>query len=342
MESTPYILVTGGAGYIGSHTVVSLIEQGYHPVIVDDFRNSEERTLTGIKQITGVDAIVHRIDVTDKHALESVFKQYDFQGVIHFAAYKAVGESVQKPIMYYRNNIVSLLNCVELCESYGVNNFVFSSSCTVYGEPDQIVVKESTPTKKANSPYGQTKQICEDILEDLHNSGSPLKILCLRYFNPVGAHPSGAIGELPLGVPNNLVPYVTQTAIGKLQELTVFGRDYATDDGTCIRDYIHVVDLAEAHLCGLRWLDRNELSTKTVVNIGTGKGSSVLEIIQTFEKVSGQKLSWKFGSRRPGDVPQIYADASLAKELLNWSAKYSLEDSMRDAWHWEQNLAHEN
>jgi len=334
-------LVTGGAGFIGSHTVVALIENGFHPVIVDDFRNSKEQALKGIENITSISPTVHRVDVTDKQALRSVFEQYNFSGIIHFAAYKAVGESVQKPMMYYRNNLVSLMNCIELSEEFGVKSFVFSSSCTVYGDPDEVVVKEDTPIKPANAPYGETKQICERILQDVHASGSTMKILCLRYFNPIGAHPSAEIGELPLGVPNNLVPYVTQTAIGKLDKLTVFGNDYDTADGTCIRDYIHVVDLAEAHLNGLRWLQKLDDPTNTIVNVGTGRGASVLEIIHTFEKVSNTKLNWEFGARREGDVPQIYADASLAKSLLDWTAKRSLEDSLRHAWNWEQKLAHE-
>lgn len=334
-------MVTGGAGFIGSHTVVALIEQGFQPIIADDFRNSEERALTGIESITGVSPTTHKIDVTDKEALKTLFENYNFSGVIHFAAYKSVNESVNNPLKYYRNNLVSLINCIELCEAYGVPNFVFSSSCTVYGIPDDVVVKESTPMKPAHSPYGQTKQICEEILQNVHTSGSDLKILCLRYFNPIGAHSSGEIGELPLGVPSNLVPYVTQTAIGKLEQLTVFGDDYDTQDGTCIRDFIHVVDLADAHLKGLRWLDQHDKPTNTIVNVGTGNGASVLEIIHTFEKVSNTRLSWKFGARREGDVPQIYAEVSLAESLLNWTARHNLEDCLRDAWNWEQKLADE-
>lgn len=341
LENTRNILVTGGAGFIGSHTVVALLEKGYNPVIVDDFRNSDERAVLGIKEITGKQVKVHAIDVTDKAALRGVFDAYDFVGIIHFAAYKAVGESVEKPLMYYHNNLVSLINCVELCQEFDVSNFVFSSSCTVYGEPDEVVVKETTPVKPANAPYGQTKQICEQLLKDVHASGSSLKVLCLRYFNPIGAHPSGMIGELPLGVPNNLVPYVTQTAIGKLEKLTVFGDDYNTKDGSCTRDYIHVMDLADAHLNGLEWLSNQGKSTFDVVNVGTGQGASVLEIIHTFEKVTGTKLNWGIGPRREGDVSQIYADPTLAENLLNWKAKRSLEESLKDAWNWEQKLANE-
>ncbi|GAB5417517.1 MAG: UDP-glucose 4-epimerase GalE [Crocinitomicaceae bacterium] len=341
LENTCRILVTGGAGFIGSHTVVSLIEQGYSPIIVDDFRNSDVRAVRGIEKITGQKVELHKVDVTDIVALRAIFESYNFDGIIHFAAYKAVGESVANPLMYYQNNLVSLMNCIELCEEFKVNNFVFSSSCTVYGEPDDVVVKESTPVKPANAPYGQTKQICEQMLKDVHASGSDLKVLCLRYFNPIGAHPSGAIGELPLGIPNNLVPFVTQTAIGKLDQLTVFGDDYNTADGSCIRDYIHVMDLADAHLNGLEWLSKQDASEYKVVNVGTGKGASVLEIIHTFESVTGAKLNWSIGPRREGDVSQIYADPTRASELLHWKAKRSLEDSLKDAWNWEQKLANE-
>lgn len=341
VKNASNILVTGGAGFIGSHTVVSLIEQGFNPVIVDDFRNSEKRVLNGIEQITGRIPEVHEVDVVDKDAMRAVFQQYDFEGIIHFAAYKAVGESVREPLMYYRNNLVSLMNCIELCEEFQVKNFVFSSSCTVYGEPDDILVRETTPSKPANSPYGQTKQFSEQILKDAIASNNGLRVLCLRYFNPIGAHESSAIGELPIGVPNNLVPYVTQTAIGKLDQLTVFGDDYNTPDGSCIRDYIHVMDLAEAHIHGLKWLAGQEDNTYQVVNAGTGVGVSVLEIIHTFEKLTGSNLNWKIGPRREGDVSQIYADPNLAAKLLGWKTKRSIDDSLRDAWNWEQKLANE-
>ena len=341
VENAPNILVTGGAGFIGSHTVVSLMQQGYNPVIVDDFRNSEKRVLRGIEEITGKRPIVQEVDVVNKESMRSIFEQYTFEGIIHFAAYKAVGESVQEPLKYYRNNLVSLMNCIELCEEFGVKNFVFSSSCTVYGEPDGIVVKETTPVKPASSPYGQTKQISEQMLKDAIASKSDLRVLCLRYFNPIGAHESSSIGELPLGIPSNLVPYVTQTAIGKLPQLTVFGDDYDTLDGSCIRDYIHVMDLAEAHIFGLRWLTHQDDNTYQIVNAGTGVGVSVLEIIHTFEKVSNAKLNWTIGPRREGDVSQIYADPKLAEDLLGWKTKRSLEESLRDAWNWEQKLANE-
>lgn len=338
MSKIRKILVTGGAGFIGSHTVVELINQGYWPVIVDDFRNSDARVLDGIHKITGVEVPNVRIDVTDKDALRKVFQANDFDGVIHFAAYKAVGESVAKPLKYYQNNLLSLINCVELCQEFEVRSLVFSSSCTVYGEPDQVVVDEKTALKAPSSPYGATKQISEQMLRDVFVSGVDLKILSLRYFNPIGAHPTGEIGELPIGVPSNLVPYITQTAIGKLDCLTVFGDDYDTNDGTCVRDYIHVVDLANAHIKGLKWLDEQENALMDVVNVGTGKGASVLEIIHTFEKTTGQPLNWEMGPRRSGDVSQIYADVSKANQLLRWEAKLTLEDSVRDAWNWEKNL----
>lgn len=332
-----HILVTGGAGYIGSHTVVALIEHGFVPVIVDDFRNSEQRMIDGISTITGVSVPVYQHDAGDINALRSIFSHYSFQGIIHFAADKAVGESVEFPLKYYRNNLGSLITILELAEEFGVPNVVFSSSCTVYGSPKGTSeVTEETEQQAANSPYGATKQMGERILEDVVRSSKTMKVLNLRYFNPVGAHPSGLIGELPLGKPNNLLPYVTQTGIGKQAELTVFGNDYNTPDGTCIRDYIHVVDLAEAHVKGVEWLNDQTVNTLEIVNLGTGKGSSVLEIIHTFEKVSGTKLPWKFGPRRAGDVEQIFANAQRAKELLGWETKKSLEQAVQDAWNWEQ------
>ena len=277
MNDSKYILVTGGAGYIGSHTVVELYNNGYTPVIVDDFRNSNLSVIDRLEKITGKKIICRSIDVCSKKDFKNVFIEFSFVGAIHFAAYKAVGESVQSPLKYYRNNIVALLNCLELAEKYHVKNIVFSSSCTVYGEPKGIkTVSEDSPFQKANSPYGNTKQIGEEIINDLISSGSKLKILKLRYFNPVGAHPSSLIGELPLGKPNNLLPFVTQTAIGKLDELTVFGNDYSTQDGTCKRDYIHVCDLANAHVKSLNWLEKQDENYTDVFNIGTGKGTSVL------------------------------------------------------------------
>jgi UDP-glucose 4-epimerase len=337
MKDNRNILVTGGAGFIGSHTVVELINKGFNPVIVDDFRNSEAKVLKGIKAIVGQDPIMRFVDVTNKEQLKAVFEEFSFSGIIHFAAYKAVGESVAKPLVYYRNNIDGLLNCLELAEEFKVLNFVFSSSCTVYGEPKGTkIVTELSETQEANSPYGATKQMCERIISDVHKSGSKMRMLNLRYFNPVGAHPTGNIGELPIGRPNNLIPYITQTAAGLLNELTVYGNDYNTNDGTCVRDYIHVVDLAEAHIKGYEWLNNLSEPRTETINVGTGNGTSVLEIIHTFEKVSNQSLNWKFGPRREGDVEEIFADTSKAQELIGWNADRTIEDAIADAWNWEK------
>ncbi|MFT6922563.1 MAG: UDP-glucose 4-epimerase [Crocinitomicaceae bacterium] len=337
MKDNRNILVTGGAGFIGSHTVVELINKGFNPVIVDDFRNSDAKVLKGIKAIVGQEPIMRFVDVTNKEQLKSVFEEFSFLGIIHFAAYKAVGESVAKPLAYYRNNIDGLLNCLELAEEFKVLNFVFSSSCTVYGEPKGTkIVTELSETQEANSPYGATKQMCERIISDVHKSGSSMRMLNLRYFNPVGAHPSGNIGELPIGRPNNLIPYITQTAAGLLNELTVYGSDYNTNDGTCVRDYIHVVDLAEAHIKGYEWLNNLSEPKLETINVGTGNGTSVLEIIHTFEKVSNQSLNWKFGPRREGDVEEIFADTSKAQELIGWNADRTIEDAIADAWNWQK------
>ncbi len=342
MKQNMHILVTGGAGYIGSHTVVELINSGKTPVIVDDFRNSDPRIIKGVEEIVQQKVIFKKVDVCDLNAMRKVFEEYSFDGIIHFAAYKAVGESVQEPLMYYNNNLNSLLVCLMLAKEFEVKNFLFSSSCTVYGEPESSpVVTEESPVLEANSPYGATKQMCERILADTTKSGTNIKVLNLRYFNPIGAHHSGFIGELPIGRPNNLLPYLTQTGAGILEELTVFGSDYNTDDGTCVRDYIHVSDLADAHVKGVDWLMKQEGVFNEVVNIGTGHGASVLEIIHTFEKVANLKLNWKFGERRAGDVEKIYADASKAKSLLNWTANRTMEDAIRDAWNWEQKWRNE-
>lgn len=339
MNEAKYILVTGGAGYIGSHTVVELYKNGYTPIIVDDFRNSNVSVIEGLEKITGEKIIYRTIDICHLDDFENIFVEFSFAGVIHFAAYKAVGESVQFPLKYYRNNLVGLINCLELAGKFHVHNIVFSSSCTIYGEPKGIkTVSENSETQVANSPYGNTKQIGEEIIDDLIKSGSSLKILKLRYFNPVGAHSTGLIGELPLGKPNNLLPFVTQTAIGKLEELTVFGNDYNTPDGTCIRDYIHVCDLADAHVKSLNWLEKQDENYTDAINIGTGKGTSVLEIIHTFEKVSELKLNWKFGARRDGDVEEIYANVDKSSELLNWHPTKTVKDAIFDAWNWELKL----
>lgn len=342
MIDAKYILVTGGAGYIGSHTVVELYKSGYTPIIVDDFRNSNISIIEGLEQITNEDIIYREIDICDYKEFEKVFIEFSFVGAIHFAAYKAIGESVQSPLKYYKNNIVGLVNCLELAEKYHVHNVVFSSSCSIYGEPRGIkTVTENSEIQTPSSPYGNTKQIGEEIIDDLIKSGSELKILKLRYFNPIGAHSSGLIGELPLGKPDNLLPFVTKTALGKLEELTVFGNDYNTADGTCIRDYIHVCDLAAAHVKSLDWLEKQENNYTDAINIGTGKGTSVLEIIHTFEEVSERKLNWKFGKRRDGDVEEIYANVDKSAKLLNWQPTKTVKEAIIDAWNWELKLNNE-
>jgi UDP-glucose 4-epimerase len=341
MDSSKKILVTGGAGYIGSHTIVELVNAGFEPVIVDDFRNAQRNVMSGLKEILGFEPILEEVDICNRDLLEKVFENHKPKGVIHFAAYKAVGESVENPLMYYYNNLNGLVNCLELSEKYYVESFVFSSSCTVYGDPDgeSAVVTEKSPVKTANSPYGATKQMGERILTDFAVANKKMKILILRYFNPVGAHISALIGEFPIGRPNNLLPVITQTGIGKLGTFNVNGNDYDTYDGTCIRDYIHVCDLAEAHVKGIEWLSFQIDGKIETLNIGTGKGTSVLEIINTFERVSGEKLDWSFGPRRAGDVVEIYADVSKAEKTLNWSTSRTVEDAVRDAWNWEKQLA---
>lgn len=331
------IIVTGGAGYIGSHTVVELIAQGFTPIIVDNFCNSEKSVLNGLEEITGEKISLFEGDCTDKPFMSNVFSETNPAGVIHFAAYKAVGESVEKPLDYYQNNVVSLLVLLEVMKEQNCQQLVFSSSCTVYGSPEKLPVTEESPTQKAVSPYGNTKQMAEDIIQDQVNSKSGLNAIALRYFNPIGAHSTGLIGELPLGVPSNLVPFVTQTAAGLREELTIFGNDYNTPDGTNIRDYIHVVDLAKAHVKTFEYLHgKSEFFDS--INVGTGTGTSVLEIIETFEKVSKQKLNYKIGPPRAGDVEQIYASVDKSKEVLNWQTELSVEDALRDAWNWQLKL----
>ncbi|GAB3983909.1 UDP-glucose 4-epimerase GalE [Spirosoma terrae] len=338
--NSPKILVTGGAGFIGSHTVVSLVEAGFEPVIVDDFSNSERSVLDGLRKILGRDVTYYPANCNDASAMEAIFQNESFTGIIHFAAYKAVGESVQQPLKYYRNNLDSLMLLLELMPKYGVQNLVFSSSCTVYGQPEHLPVTESTPRLPAQSPYGNTKAISEDIIRDTVTANQPIKALALRYFNPVGAHPSAEIGELPLGVPANLVPFITQTAAGIRPSLTVYGNDYNTPDGTCIRDYIHVVDLAEAHVQALRKLSESSANASyDVINIGTGRGETVLNIIKTFEQETGVTLNYTIGPRRPGDVEQVYADVSKANQMLDWTASRSLAESLRDAWRWQQKIS---
>ena len=336
------ILVTGGAGYIGSHTVVELAQAGYQPVIIDNFSNSRESALTGIESSLGAAVPIYRIDCGDVAALRQVFAaEQDIKGVIHFAAYKAVGESVAKPLAYFQNNVGSLLTLLQVMKEFGVESLVFSSSCTVYGIPDALPVTEATPTKPASSPYGRTKQMCEEVVHDVSNAAdNTLRTILLRYFNPIGAHESAKIGELPLGVPNNLVPYITQTAAGIREKLVINGNDYDTTDGTNVRDYIHVVDLAKAHVVAVqRLLDRKAADTVETFNVGTGHGNSVLEVVQTFEKVSGQPLNYRIGPRRPGDVPAIYADATKAEQVLGFKTETSLADSLASSWKWQQTLA---
>ncbi len=332
------ILVTGGAGYIGSHTTVELIQAGYEPVVIDNFIYSDGSLIAGIEKITGKKVNFHKGDCRDKDFLTNLFKtQGPIAGVIHFAALKSVGESVQKPLLYHQNNVESLLCLLDVMKAFGTKDIIFSSSCTVYGQPDVIPVNESAPFKKAESPYGATKQICERILEDSHPEG--FRIVSLRYFNPIGAHSSSLIGEMAIGTPNNLVPYVTQTAAGLRDKLTIFGDDYATPDGTCLRDYIHVTDLAQAHLQALRFLDnKKETVLCEAFNVGTGNGVSVLELVNGFMKATGVNVPYSIGARRPGDVEKIYADPKRANTVLGWQAKLSIEQALLDAWNWQQKL----
>lgn len=338
------VIVTGGTGYIGSHTIIEILEHSdFTPVSIDNFSKSEENTLSRIKEITGKTVKNYPIDLTHSEHLREVFKQEkNIVGIIHFAAFKSVPESVQEPLLYYRNNLESLINVLSIQEEFNIPHFIFSSSCSVYGNANHLPVTEAAPFAKAESPYAHTKQIGEGIIENFiskkKNSSSAVS---LRYFNPVGAHMSGKNGELPLGVPDNLVPFITQTAIGKRDLLSIFGGDYPTRDGTCVRDYIHVSDIARAHLDALNYLIKNKSVRYNVFNLGTGNGISVLESVKTFEKVTGLRLNYKIGDRRPGDVVEIYADNTKARQVLGWVPKYSLEDMMKSAWLWEQNLANE-
>lgn len=335
------VIVTGGAGYIGSHTVVELHHAGFTPVILDNFINSDADVLKGIEEIIGYPPSFFEVDCTSiiqlREAFEKITAQGVVEGIIHFAAFKAVGESTEQPLKYYQNNLGSTTAILQVMQEHSIKNFVFSSSCTVYGQPNVIPVDESAPILEAESPYGFTKQACERMIMDVNGSAQPLNAILLRYFNPIGAHPSAAIGELPIGHPNNLIPYLTQ-AVAKLREpLTVFGADYDTPDGTCIRDYIHVIDLAKAHVAGLHWLS-SQTEACEVFNLGTGNGTSVLEIIEAFERANGIAVPYKLGSRRPGDVTAIYADVTKAKNLLDWSCQFTIEDALRDAWRWQQKL----
>lgn len=334
------VLVTGGTGFIGSHTVVELQNSGYDVVIIDDLSNSKIEVLEQIKEITGVLPKFEQFDLTDKVKVQAFFKKYsNLEAVIHFAASKAVGESVEKPLLYYNNNLNALMNVMSGMIEYKVPNLVFSSSCTVYGQADKLPVTEQTPRKKAESPYGNTKTICEDIIRDTLYAYPELKGIALRYFNPIGAHPTAKIGELPLGVPNNLIPFLTQTVAGIRSELSVFGNDYNTPDGSAIRDYIHVVDLAKAHVVAIeRLLNNKGKSNCEYFNIGTGKGVSVLEIIESFERATGEKVPYKIVERRAGDIEQIYADTTYANEELGWKAESTLDETLLSAWKWQKQI----
>lgn len=334
------ILVTGGLGFIGSHTVVELQNKGFEVVIVDDLSNSSIDVLEGVTTITGIKPFFEKLDLKDKQKVEDFFNAHtDISGVIHFAASKAVNESVNAPLKYYENNINTLVYVLKEIGKLERQNFIFSSSCTVYGQADKLPITENAPVKPAESPYGNTKQIGEEIISETCKVNSTLNSIALRYFNPIGAHPSAVIGELPKGVPQNLVPYITQTAIGLREQLSVFGGDYPTEDGTCVRDYIHVVDLAKAHVVALqRLLNSNNASNYEVFNLGTGKGSSVLEAINSFEKVSGKKLNYKIVNRREGDIISAYADTNKANNVLGWKTELTLDDAMASAWKWEQKI----
>ncbi|EAR02276.1 UDP-glucose 4-epimerase GalE [Maribacter sp. HTCC2170] len=334
------ILVTGGLGFIGSHTVVELQNEGFEVVIIDDCSNSSEKVLEGIVSITGKQPLFEKLDLKEKSKIEDFFKRHhDIEGVIHFAASKAVGESVEKPLLYYENNIGTLVYLLKELSKKNKSSFIFSSSCTVYGQADTMPITEVAPVKEAESPYGNTKQMGEEIIRDTCKVTPTLNAIALRYFNPMGAHPSSEIGELPIGVPQNLVPFITQTGAGLREELSVFGDDYPTQDGTCVRDYIYVVDLAKAHVIALqRLLAGKNKNNYEVFNVGTGKGSTVLEVIKSFEKVSGKKLNYKIVDRRPGDITSAYADTTYANEELGWKSKYTLDEAMKSAWDWEQKI----
>jgi len=334
------ILVTGGTGYIGSHTTVELQNAGFEVIIVDNLSNSSIEVLNGIENITGIRPTFEQFDLIDQDKVEAFFAKYPkIEAIIHFAASKAVGESVEKPLLYYRNNLVSLINLLESQIKFGVSNIVFSSSCTVYGQPDQLPVTEQTPRKDAESPYGNTKRVNEDILRDTIAAHPQIKGIALRYFNPVGAHPSALIGELPLGVPANLVPFITQTAAGLRSELKVYGNDYHTPDGSAVRDYINVVDLAKAHVVAVkRLLENKNKAGYEIFNLGTGNGVSVLEAVLAFEKATGIKLNYKIVGRRAGDIEKIWADTTLANEELGWKAETGLEETLLSAWLWEKRL----
>ena len=333
------ILVTGGLGYIGSHTVVELIQNKFDVIIIDNLSNSQLFILDNIKNITGVKPIFYNVDLVDLDKLNKIFISHKIDGVIHFAAFKSISESVKNPLKYYENNLISLINILKSMKENNVSNIVFSSSCTVYGQPDKLPVSESSPFKNAESPYAKTKQISEHIIKDFTNSYNKISSVSLRYFNPIGAHESGLIGELPMGVPDNLIPYLTQTAAGLREELSVYGKDYNTHDGTAIRDYIHVEDLAKAHLKAFNFLDESEdRNNYEFFNVGTGIGYSVLDIINSFENINNLKLKYSFKDRRDGDIEEIYSDVIKSKKILKWESKRSLDDMMSSSWKWQKNL----
>lgn len=337
MKKQKNILVTGGAGYIGSHTIVELVGNGYKVVVIDNFSNSDKKIIGGIEKITNKKVDVYNIDLQNKEEVKKIFSKYDIDSIIHFAALKAVGESIKKPVLYYRNNIVPVLNLLEIINEQGkTKNFVFSSSACVYGSPDKLPVNEETETKKAESPYGATKKIAEDLLRSA-GEAHDLKVICLRYFNPIGAHKSSFIGELPQGEPNNLMPYIVQTASGEREELKVFGNDYDTHDGYCVRDFIHVVDLAKAHIKSLeRMFSEESEDNFEIFNLGTGKGYSVKEVIDAFEKVNKINIKYRVVGRREGDIASLYTEVGKAREKLKWKADYSLEDMLKSSWEWEK------
>jgi UDP-glucose 4-epimerase len=333
------ILVTGGLGFIGSHTVVELVNAGYEPIIIDDLSNSNIKILDQLEKIIGFKPAFYQLDLCDEHAVKAFAQsEPDISGIIHFAAFKAVGESVKLPLKYYRNNFYSLINILDAYEGKNLN-LVFSSSCTVYGQPDKLPVTENAPVKAAQSPYGNTKQIAEEILKDVIAAGSKYKVISLRYFNPVGAHESALIGELPIGVPQNLVPFITQTAMGKREKLMVWGDQYNTPDGSCVRDYIHVVDLGKAHVAALKLMEQESFAGYDVFNIGTGIGNSVLEVVHAFEEATGVKLNYEIGPAREGDVEQVWGDVTKSTEKLNWRAALDINTMMLSAWNWEQYLS---
>jgi UDP-glucose 4-epimerase len=335
--SNKNVLVTGGAGYIGAHTVVELVKSGYSPIIVDDLSRSDTVLVRGIEKIAGRTIPFHKVNCNNAQDMRRLFSEANIGSVIHFAAFKSVNESVQKPWLYYQNNVGSLLTLLEVMREFSVTQLIFSSSCTVYGQPDEIPVTEGAPFRRAESPYGATKQMCERILEDEARARKELRVISLRYFNPIGAHPSAEIGELPIGVPNNLVPFITQTAIGKRDQLTIFGSDYQTPDGTCLRDFIHIVDLAQSHVAALSKV--GEIKGFEAVNVGTGIPVSVLDLVKKFMEVTGVRVKYSLGPRRAGDIEKVYADPSRSSELLGWRAMLSVEDALRDAWKWEKKLS---